>query len=365
MRIEAAVLRHHDVPFEIETVELADPTGGQLRVRIAGVGFCHTDVLPRDPSFLARPPIVVGHEGAGVVEEVGAGVTGIEVGDHVLLSFDSCGLCENCAGGHPAYCFAFFARNLAGRGPDGPGPLTDLSGNAISSRWFGQSSLATHAVVSARNVVVVDKDLPLHLLGPLGCGIQTGAGSALIALKVGTGDTFAVFGAGAVGLSAVMAARVVGASRIIAVDLHANRLDLALELGATDVIEGSADDIARQIRKLTGGGVHAALDTTGAPQVIASAIDSLRPTGTVGLVGAATRELVLAPAALAAGKNIMGILEGDAVPQLLLPRLIELWRQDRFPFDRLIRTYPLSEITAAEADAASGATIKPVLLPHP
>jgi len=111
--------------------------------------------------------------------------------------------------------------------------------------------------------------------------------------------------------------------------------------------------------------VHAALDTTGAPQVIASAIDSLRPTGTVGLVGAATRELVLAPAALAAGKNIMGILEGDAVPQLLLPRLIELWRQDRFPFDRLIRTYPFSEITAAEADAASGATIKPVLLPHP
>jgi aryl-alcohol dehydrogenase len=267
--------------------------------------------------------------------------------------------------GHPAYCFGFFARNLSGRGPEGPGPLTDLSGNAISSRWFGQSSLATHAVVSARNVVVVDKDLPLHLLGPLGCGIQTGAGSALIALKVGTGDTFAVFGAGAVGLSAIMAARVAGASRIIAVDLHASRLNLALELGATDVIEGSVDDIARQIRKLTGGGAHAALDTTGVPQVIASAIDSLRPTGTVGLVGAATRELVLAPAALAAGKNIMGILEGDAVPQLLLPRLIELWRQGRFPFDRLIRTYPLAEITVAEADAASGDTIKPVLLPHP
>ncbi|MDT2007453.1 NAD(P)-dependent alcohol dehydrogenase [Rhodococcus opacus] len=364
MRIEAAVLRHHDAPFEIETVELADPTGGQLRVRIAGVGFCHTDVLPRDPQFLAQPPIVVGHEGAGIVEAVGAGVTGITAGDHVLLSFDSCGVCENCLTGHPAYCFAFFARNLSGRGVNGAGPVTDLHGGAVASRWFGQSSLATHAIVDARNVVVVDKNLPLHLLGPLGCGIQTGAGSALLALKVAAGTTFAVFGAGAVGMSAVMAARVAGASRIIAVDLHPNRLDLALELGATDVIEGAAADVARQIRKLSGGGVHTALDTTGVPQVITSAIDSLRPTGTVGLVGAATRELVLAPAALAAGKNVMGILEGDAVPQSFLPRLIELWRQDRFPFDRLIRTYPLADIAAAEADAASGATIKPVLLPH-
>jgi aryl-alcohol dehydrogenase len=363
MRIEAAVLRTSDGPFVIEPVDIAEPGAGQIRVRVTGAGFCHTDVLPRDKSFLAQPPIVVGHEGAGVVEALGPGVTEPAVGAHVLLSFDHCAACENCLDGHPAYCRTFFRRNLTGTGIAAGQPVTDADGEPVASRWFGQSSFATHAVVDAANTVVVDRDLPVELLGPLGCGIQTGAGSILLALGVRAGSSVVVSGAGGVGLAAVMAARVAGATTIVAVDLHENRLDLARELGATHVLLGSDPGVPRQLRKITGGGAHYALDTTGVPEVIRDGVECLRPTGTIGLVGAQTRDLVLGPAALATGKNVMGILEGDAVPRRFLPRLIELWRQGRFPFDRLVRTYPLSEINAAERDAANGATIKPVLLP--
>ncbi|MFJ9565210.1 NAD(P)-dependent alcohol dehydrogenase [Streptomyces fuscichromogenes] len=363
MRIQAAVLRTADGPFAVEDVDIADPGPGQVLVRIAAVGFCHTDVLPRDEGFLARPPVIAGHEGAGVVEALGPGVTEPAVGSHVLLSFDHCGACENCLDGHPAYCHAFFQRNLTGTGTAADGqPVTDADGKPVASRWFGQSSFATHALVDVRNTVVVDQDLPLELLAPLGCGIQTGAGAILTALGVHAGARVVVFGAGSVGLAAVMAARIAGATTVVAVDVHRNRLDLAEELGATHVLEGG-DDIARRLRKTTRGGADYVLDTTGAPQVIRAGVDSLRPRGTIGLVAAQSRDLVLGPSALATGKNIKGILEGDAVPRLFLPRLIELWRQGRFPFDRLVRTYPLSEINTAERHAATGETVKPVLLP--
>ncbi|MEU1183972.1 NAD(P)-dependent alcohol dehydrogenase [Streptomyces sp. NPDC005820] len=364
MRMQAAVLRAGDGPFVVEEVDIADPGPGQVLVRIAAVGFCHTDVLPRGDGFPARPPIIAGHEGAGVVEALGPGVTEPAVGSHVLLSFDHCGACENCLDGHPAYCRSFVQRNLTGAGIEsGDQSVTDAEGKPVASRWFGQSSFATHAVVDVRNTVVVDPDLPLELLAPLGCGIQTGAGSILLALDVRAGSRVVVFGAGGVGLAAVMAAKVAGAATIVAVDLHQNRLDLAQELGATHVLPAGGEDVPRRLRKLTGGGADYVLDTTGVPEVIRDGVDSLRVRGTVGLVGARSRDLVLGPAALSTGKTVMGILEGDAVPRRFLPQLIELWQQGRFPFERLVRTYPLSEINTAERDAASGVTVKPVLLP--
>ncbi|MDX2600331.1 NAD(P)-dependent alcohol dehydrogenase [Streptomyces caniscabiei] len=366
MRMQAAVLRAGDGPFAVEEVDIAEPGPGQVLVRVAAVGFCHTDVLPRGEGFPARPPIIAGHEGVGVVQALGPGVTEPAVGSHVLLSFDHCGACENCLDGHPAYCRSFVQRNLTGTGTStesGGGPVTDADGKPVASRWFGQSSFATHAVVDARNTVAVDPDLPLELLAPLGCGVQTGAGSILLALGVRAGSRVVVFGAGGVGLAAVMAARVAGAATIVAVDLHENRLDLAQELGATHVLLGSADGVPRQLRKITGGGADYVLDTTGVPEVIRDGVDSLRVRGAIGLVGAQSRDLVLGPAALSTGKTVTGILEGDAVPRRFLPQLIELWRQGRFPFERLVRTYPLSEINTAERDAASGVTVKPVLLP--
>jgi aryl-alcohol dehydrogenase len=245
-------------------------------------------------------------------------------------------------------------------------PAAGQDGKPVAARWFGQSSLATHAIAAVRGAVRVEPGLPLELLGPLGCGIQTGAASVLIALGVTAGSSIAIFGTGGVGLAAVMAASVAGAATIIAVDLHPSRLDLAAKLGATHTINGTDDDITAQILAITGDGAQYCFDTTGVPAVITTAINSLRPTGTCGLVGIAQGNLVLDPFALAGGRNLMGILEGDAVPQLLIPRLIDLWQQGRFPFDKLITSYPLSQVHQAEADATSGAAVKPVLIPdHP
>jgi aryl-alcohol dehydrogenase len=361
--ISAAVLRAADAPYAIEQVQLNDPGPGEVLVKIAGAGLCHTDLLGR--SGLVGLPVILGHEGAGVIEAVGPGVNGLAPGDHVVLTFDSCGTCTNCLAAHPAYCAEFFPRNLTGVAVDGSTPAADLDGRPVAARWFGQSSLASHAIATGRNVVRVDPGLPLELLGPLGCGIQTGAGSVLIALGVMAGSSIAVFGTGGVGLAAVMAAAVAGATQIIAIDLHPGRLDLAAKLGATHTISGTDDDISSQILAITGDGAQYSFDTTGVPAVISTAIASLRPTGTCGLVGITQGDLVLDPFALASGRNVMGILEGDAVPALFIPRLIDLWQQGRFPFDKLITSYPLSQIGQAEADAASGAAVKPVLIPDP
>jgi aryl-alcohol dehydrogenase len=363
VQITAAVLRDRAAAHVLETVELAEPGPDEVVVRISGVGLCHTDLMPRSPASFAPLPLILGHEGSGVVTEVGANVGGIAVGDHVIASFDACGECANCLAGHPAYCATFLPRNLTGRALDGSTNVRDSSGAEVGARWFGQSSFASHALVSARNLVAVDRELPLELLGPLGCGVQTGAASVFNALGVRPGASIAVFGVGAVGLSAVMAARVAGATTIIAVDRVESRLALATELGATHALASSDGDLVGEIHRISSGGVQYTLDTTGVPEVITAAINALRPTGTCGMVALNQGDLTISPGTLAFGRNLMGIFEGDAVPRLMIPQLIELWRQGRFPFDRLVSTFPLSGINEAEAAMSRGDVVKPVLLP--
>ncbi|WP_019633494.1 NAD(P)-dependent alcohol dehydrogenase [Actinomadura atramentaria] len=367
MRIDAAVLRAADAPYSIEPVELADPGPGELIVKIAGTGMCHTDLLGRAPDMLPKP-VILGHEGAGVVEAVGPGVP-LAPGTPVVLSFDSCGDCANCRAARPGNCASMAPLNMFSAPLDGRPRATGADGGALNNRWFGQSSFATHALATVRNAVPVDgvvgPDTPLELLGPLGCGMQTGAGSVLVALGVRPGDSIAVFGTGAVGLAAVMAARIAGATRIIGVDTNPARLDLARELGATHVLHGDDEDIPGQIRAIVGSeGVQYALDTTAVPEVVASAVAALRTTGVCGLVGVGGAEYRLDPGLLLMGRTVRGIIEGDVVPQTFIPRLVELWKQGRFPFDSLIGTYPLSDVGRAEADAVSGKVVKPVLLPE-
>lgn len=362
MKARAAVLRSPDQPYVIEELELREVGPKELLVRIVGVGMCHTDVLPRAPGFVAAPPIVTGHEGAGVVEAVGGDVASLAVGDHVVLSFDSCGECANCRAGQPAYCATFLARNLFGRQLDGAHTALDAEGQPIAARWFGQSSFATHAIATERNAVKVDPALPLELLGPLGCGIQTGAGSILRALDVQPGTSVAVFGAGAVGLAAVMAAAVAGAGTVIAVDLQRHRLDLATELGATHVLAGDDPDLVAQIIALTGDGVQYAFDTTGVPAVMLTAVRATRMTGDVGFVGVQQGPLALETTDYL-GRTILNILEGSADPHEFIPYMIDLWQQGRFPFDRLIEQFPLASINEAEQSSLAGGVIKPVLRP--
>jgi len=363
MKTTAAVLRSADQPYSIETIELPDIADDEVLVRIVSAGICHTDSILRNAAAMLLP-IIPGHEGAGVVEAVGAGVTSISPGDHVVLSFDSCGQCRNCADHLNPYCDQFAMKNFVGSKLDGSPPATDLDGKAVASRWFGQSSFATYAIASEQNTVVVDPDADLRLLGPLGCGIQTGAGSVLIALDVQPGESIAVYGTGGVGMAAIMAARVAEAATIIAVDRHQHRLDLAVELGATHtVLAADGVDVAGAVVAASGGGTDYAFDTTGVPAVVTAAVAGLRATGVCGLVGAGGDQLVFDPNALF-GKTVVGIFEGNADPQQFIPRMIELWQDGRFPFDRLIETYALSQIDEAEQASLDGSVIKPVLLPE-
>eukprot|EP00929_Paragymnodinium_shiwhaense_P055899 TRINITY_DN27983_c0_g1_i2.p1 TRINITY_DN27983_c0_g1~~TRINITY_DN27983_c0_g1_i2.p1 ORF type:complete len:276 (+),score=59.87 TRINITY_DN27983_c0_g1_i2:197-1024(+) len=259
----AAVLRARDGPYRLEQIRLRPLQDDELRVRIAGTGFCHTDATARSPQLPAVLPLVTGHEGAGVVEAVGSAVSDVKIGDHVIVSYDSCGDCKMCGRQRQSYCSQFMPRNLFGNFGKVPG-AEDAEGQPVSARWFGQSSFAEHIVTPARSAVVVDKALPLHKLGPLGCGMLTGAGAVFNSLAVSAGDVVAVFGVGGVGLAAVMAAKIRGAERILAIDLHESRLRLAAELGATHTISGDDPELQARLKEAAGPeGIDQCLDTTG------------------------------------------------------------------------------------------------------
>lgn len=362
--IRAAVTRRPGASFVIEPVRLRAPTGDEVRVRIVATGLCHTDLIVRDQHYPVPLPAVLGHEGAGIVEAVGPAVHDLAVGDHVVLTYGHCGHCRHCAGGAPTYCTEFFERNFGGAGPDGGHALTDAQGIPLNDHFFSQSSLATYALCRATNAVAVRRDAPLALLGPLGCGIQSGAGAVLNALAVTSGSRVAVYGAGSVGLSAVMAARVAGASIIVVVDPIASRRALAKSLGATQVIDPAAD-VAEQVRQATAGGADFAVESSGRPAVLRQAVDALDKRGVAGIVGApplGTDVALDINDLLIGGKQVRGIVEGDSVPGTFIPQLIDLYMAGRFPFDRLLKAYDFDAIETAVADSESGVTLKPVLL---
>ncbi|MGH9036883.1 MAG: NAD(P)-dependent alcohol dehydrogenase, partial [Acidimicrobiia bacterium] len=309
-------------------------------------------------------PGVLGHEGAGVVEEVGAGVTHVRAGDHVVLSFDSCGACVSCTTGHPAICKGSYPLRWGGARPDGSTTVS-AGGAPVHASFFGQSSFSAHAVAAVRAVVPVPADLPLEHLAPLGCGIQTGAGTVFNILRPEPGSTLVVTGVGAVGLSAVMAAALTGAGRIVCSDIVPERLELARELGATHVVDARDTELVPYLAELTGGfGADYVVETSGQVPVLEQAIGAVTSGGTVAVVGAPamTATITLPVIGLIAGaRRIIGVVEGDSDPARFIPTLVSLYREGRFPLDRLIRTYPFAEIETAAADAHAGRTIKPVL----
>ncbi len=363
MNIRAAVLRDHSLCMPIERVAVDEPRSDEVLVRIVATGICHTDIKVAQTQGLSPRPIVLGHEGSGVVEKIGTNVRKLAEGDHVVLTFDSCGRCPTCLGGKPSYCYEVQAVCFGGKRLDGTTSLA--CGNAaVHGNFFGQSSFATHALANERNAVKVRKDAPLELLGPLGCGLQTGAGAVLNSLRVGAGASIAVFGAGAVGLSAVMAARIAGASKIFAVDVVDERLALAKELGATHAIDGRRQDALAEILSATGRGVDFSLDTTAVDAVIKQAVDCTGPLGTCGLIAnksPAQNAQVNILGSMLRGRTIRGIVQGDSVPDIFIPRLVDFFMAGKYPFDRLVKFYPFDEIDNAMRDAEAGAAIKPIL----
>ena len=366
MKITALVVEEKDAPFTVQEVELAEPGRGEVRLKMVATGVCHTDAITRAGDMPMPFPSILGHEGAGVVEKLGAGVTQVAVGDKVIVGWPFCGECRNCLDGHPRYCLRTGEALVSGRRFKGELAGTSAysrDGEPLNGHFFGQSSFATHSIVSADALVQAPDDTPLELLGPLACGLGTGAGAVLNEARPSLGDSVLVAGVGAVGLAAIMAARNSGVTKIIAVDVHDSRLELAREFGATHAVNSGRRDLVEAVTEITGSTVDYAFDCTGVIAVIEKLADCLGMLDTLVLVGGAPAGASFRLDHLSTlwGKRVIGVLGGGGRSGQLIPALIELHQQGRFPFDRLVKYYELDEIEQALADSKSGAVVKPIL----
>ncbi|HUI13075.1 MAG TPA: NAD(P)-dependent alcohol dehydrogenase [Xanthobacteraceae bacterium] len=368
MRITAAVVSEKSAPFVVDTLELTEPRADELIVRVIASGMCQTDLHGRDQYFpVTKFPAVFGHEGAGVVHAVGGAVRDFAPGDHVVMSYPWCGECANCRRQRMNYCLDGRNLKMGGTRADGSTLLSN-DGAPVYSAYFQQSSFGTFALTQARWTVKVRKDAPLELLGPLACSGQTGAGAVLNVLRPDPGEGIAIFGVGAVGLSALMAAKIAGCDPIVAVDVHAHRLALARELGATHTIDHKATaDVVGEIRKIGGGGVRCTIEASAVPEVLREAIDALLPAGTCILLGSARRgtEASFEMPYLQQGRVVRGVVQGDSVPGEFIPRLVDYTMAGKFPLQKMVKFYDLADINVAARDSEAGTTIKPVLrMPH-
>jgi aryl-alcohol dehydrogenase len=367
MRIKAAIVSEKSGPFVIGDAELCEPRRDELIVRVVASGMCQTDLHGRDGYYASPYPGVYGHEGAGVVHAVGHAVRAFVPGDHVVMSFPWCGACPNCAQHRHSYCVHARGLKMNGTRADGS-TLLSKNGAPIYSAFFQQSSFGTFALTQERYAVKVRNDAPLEMLGPLACSGQTGAGAVLNVMKPKAGDSFAVFGVGAVGLSALMAARISGCDPIIAVDVHAHRLALARELGATHTIDhGTCSDVVGEVRAMTGGGVRYSVETSALPAVFREAIESLMPGGTCVLLGSARKgnDVAVEMPFLQEGRVVRGVVQGDSFPKDFIPRLVDLIMDEKFPIEKMIKFYDFADINLAARESSAGIAIKPVLrMPH-
>lgn len=365
MIVEAAVAAAAGRPSVLQDVDLDDPRRDEILVRLAACGICHTDVSmrelwPRIAGNEDRYPAVFGHEGAGVVEQVGDGVERVRPGDAVVMSYRSCRACPECAAGRPYYCMRFAALNASGVRADGSTTMK-ADGRPVYGSFFGQSSFATHALAYEDNVVVVGSEVDLSVAAPFGCGVQTGAGTVMNVLELDERSSLVVFGAGGVGLPAVMAARALGVATIVVVDPVLSRRRLAAELGAV-ALDPQVDDVVEAVRDHTGGGATSAIETTAIGDVLLQALDCLGARGACVALGVGMPEFSFGMERLARGKSLRTTIEGDSDPHELIPKLLQLHARGELPVERLITTYPFAEFGRAMGDAESGATIKPVLV---
>ncbi|MDX6255425.1 MAG: aryl-alcohol dehydrogenase [Frankiales bacterium] len=341
---------------------LEDPRVDEVLIRTVSSGLCHTDL-----SYAARltGPALLGHEGAGVVERVGAAVTALQPGDRVLISFASCGTCTRCTSRLPSYCERFEELNFFGHRADGTSTSTSPDGRPLLASFFGQSSFGSYMLANARQVVRVPDMVPdesFRIMGPLGCAVQTGVGAVINALRPPAGSRIAIAGAGGVGLSVLLGAMLVDLESVTVVDLNDDRLMLASELGATGVLRGDDPDLVDKLRSESRNGIDFVIDTTGVMALVRTLAAATHTRGVVGLIGGSPpgTELVLDHNAMLLGRTLRGIIEGDADPQQFVPELIDYHMSGRLPFERLVTRYDAQNFSQAIIDTRSGAAIKPV-----
>lgn len=367
MKIRAAIVRGENSLFEIETLNLDNPRDDEICVKIAGVGLCHTDIVFASgfvPGF--DLPAVLGHEGSGIVHSVGSKVSKVKIGDRVAVTFGSCGSCDRCGDGDASYCRLWREYNFAGKRLDGSKSIRDGE-TEVSSNFFCQSSFASHALTYERNVVKLPDDIPLELMGPIGCGVQTGVGAVLNSLEVKEGSSFLITGGGPVGLSAVMGAKIAGCKIIILVEPKSDRRDMAMSFGATHTLDPTQfENLVDAVRAIDPRGVDNALDTSGIPDVLQAVMNCLGVKGTLGVVSVTPPDMPVPGNMLQVmgqGHTIKGIIEGDSDPDIFIPQLVNYYKEGLLPFDEIIKTYALCDINQAVADQRDGKCIKAVLLP--
>jgi aryl-alcohol dehydrogenase len=353
----AAVYRGEEGRLSLEKVQIDDPRGSEIIVRTVGSGVCHTDLTLMDQNLVV--PGILGHEGSGIVEKVGPCVTKVQPGDHVVVSIPSCGQCGPCLQGRPTYCARIHYIMFVTRA-EGP-PTISTDGVEIDHSYA--SSWISHMMTTERCVAKVDQDVPLEFLGPLGCGVQTGVGAVVNALKPEPGSAIAIYGMGTVGQSAVMGAAICGCTKIIAIDVDEKRLEMAREFGATHTINPSATDPVDAVFDVTGEGADYSLECAGIPEVFQNAVYSIHTRGVCGLLGFPPQgtEVSLNMEAILWGRTIKGIIEGDSIIDIFIPRLIDFHKAGKLPFDRLLSVYAFDDIEKACHDLRKGLVFKPII----
>ena len=366
MKIKAAVCYEYGKPLVIDEIDLADPREEEVLVKMVGSGICATDNHSKNDGFGGwdHLPMVFGHEGSGIVEKVGPGVTDFNVGDAVVLSYPNCGECEPCKNGKVWYCDHSLELIHGGKMAGGYSPLSK-NGTPINN-YFGTSTFATHAVSNIKNIAKIDPDVvatsDVAIFGPLACGLMTGSGTVLNDLKPEPGRSMLVYGAGAVGLSAIMAAKICGCTPIICVDIVEDRLDMAKEVGATHVINSKeVKDITAEVNKICGGQADYCVEASGVESCVKSAYNSVKLDGNVAIVAVSEHVSFDNFFFSMFGKTTSCVNMGNANPTLFIPKLIDWYKRGMFPFDKFIKFYSFDEINTAMDDLAKGKMIKAVL----
>jgi aryl-alcohol dehydrogenase len=363
MEITAAVLRAKDQPLSIEQLQLKELGDDEIIVRIAGTGICHTDISCQEYKVPVPLPIVLGHEGAGIVEKVGKSVTKVAPNDHVVLLMPSCGICPMCLEGKVWWCYyglyVYFGIGSA------PVPRFQPYVDGVTGGFLGQSSFASHVLTKEKGVTKVNPKAPIDILGPFACSVLTGAGTVFHALNVEAGSTIAIFGVGAIGLNALIATNLSACSTIIAIDIVDERLKLAEELGATHVINAKkVTNISKAIKDILPNGVDYVVDTTAINDNIVHAIDAISKGGTIGLLGVARVEAALNVnmyALLVKGVRIKAIAAGEVIADNFIPKMVDLFMQGKYPITKMITHYPFEQIQQAMNDQRQCKIIKAVL----
>jgi len=362
--MKAAVLYEVNSPFRVEEVSLDEPGDQEVLVKMVATGLCYSDVHYIHGDAPCIMPVVLGHEGAGIVEKVGPGVTTLQPGDHVvLMAAWSCGKCRFCVEGRPGMCCSqWIVYNLMGTLPSGAKRLR--KGNQELNHFFCQSSFAEYAVVHERTAIKVREDAPLEVVCLLSCGTTTGIGCVLNRAKLRPGESIVIYGCGGVGLSAVMGAKLAGAGKIIAVDKLDRKLEKAKELGADYVINASQEDPPQRVMEITGGGADYSVECIGNVDVVAQALASIHNAGTCVVAGMAPIDKVIsiAPFEFLIGKTITGTLQGNIRPPVDVPKYVDLFMTGKLPIDKLItRNYSLDHINEAFQAFEKGEVIRSVI----